>query len=147
MYRNQKIKFFSTRNNMYLTKHTNYLKIRQMLLKYRENMAVCVYKTYYIYHIFFFTHLFKCAYIVWAISPPCPCPFPLPPHFFFFWQYWDLNSGPQSQSLWRKLCFILSSSGDAHISKFIPTALGGDINVLPQKEKQSVCCFLLVGLQ
>jgi hypothetical protein len=27
----------------------------------------------------FFIHLFICAYIVWAISPPCPCPLLLPP--------------------------------------------------------------------
>jgi hypothetical protein len=33
--------------------------------------------------LFIFIHLFTCAYIVWAISPPCPQPsFPLqPPHF------------------------------------------------------------------
>jgi hypothetical protein len=31
--------------------------------------------------IYFFVHLFTCAYIVWVISPPCPPPplFPLPP--------------------------------------------------------------------
>jgi hypothetical protein len=27
----------------------------------------------------FFIHLFMCAYIVWAISPPCPHYLPLPP--------------------------------------------------------------------
>jgi hypothetical protein len=27
---------------------------------------------------FFFIHLFICAYIVWAISPPCPLPPPFP---------------------------------------------------------------------
>jgi hypothetical protein len=29
--------------------------------------------------IFFFIHLFICAYIVWAISPPIPCPLHLAP--------------------------------------------------------------------
>jgi hypothetical protein len=28
-------------------------------------------------HVFLKIHLFICAYIVWAISPPCPSPLPL----------------------------------------------------------------------
>jgi hypothetical protein len=30
--------------------------------------------------LFFFIHLFICAYIVWALSPPCLLPPPSPPH-------------------------------------------------------------------
>jgi hypothetical protein len=31
------------------------------------------------FSLFFFIHLFICAYIVWAVSPPCPPPPPSPP--------------------------------------------------------------------
>jgi hypothetical protein len=51
--------------------------------KFLGKLDICLQKTETISmfssFFLFFIHLFTCAYIVWAIVPPCPSPTPYPP--------------------------------------------------------------------
>jgi hypothetical protein len=62
-----------------------------------------VYTLTVMFFFFFFIHLFICAYIVWAISPPCP---PLPPSPLYPLIFEGTHCQKGEKTLLNRLLFI-----------------------------------------